>query len=130
MKTERQMFVVHTSQPPVVEVDPEAGAVYVRFKRARVARTVSRPARTMHLAVDLDAQGEVIGIEAVGVDEFRLSRLLRMADVEAPRVDLAEARFRPVPTGLRSDPLYRAKPVGRSSDASTAADHDAVLYVK
>lgn len=97
MKTERQTFVVHSSQPPVVELDPEAGAVYVRFKRARVARTVVRPARTMHLAVDLDAQGEVIGVEAVGVDEFRLGRLLRMADVQAPGVDFSEARFRPVP---------------------------------
>ena|ERR1017187_6937160 len=97
MKNERQTFVVRTSQAPVVELDAEAGAVYVRFKRAHVARTVSRPARTMHLAVDLDARGEVIGIEAVGFDEFRLARLLRMADVQAPEVDLAEARFRPVP---------------------------------
>ena len=97
MKTEQQTFVVRGAQPPVVELDPEAGAVYVRFKRARVARTVARPARFMHLAVDLDAKGEVIGIEAVGIDEFRLTTLLRMADVTAPRVDLSEARFRPVP---------------------------------
>ena len=97
MKSERQTFVVHSSQAPVVEFDPEAGAVSVRFKRARVARTVSRPARTMHLAVDLDAQGEVVGIEAVGLDEFRFGRLLRMADVQAPDVDFSEARFRSVP---------------------------------
>jgi len=96
MKTERQTFVVNTSQPPVVELDADAGAVYVRFKRARVARTVARPTRTMHLAVDLDARNAVIGIEAVGFDEFRLARLLRMAEVEAPQVDLSEARFRPV----------------------------------
>jgi antitoxin (DNA-binding transcriptional repressor) of toxin-antitoxin stability system len=29
---------------------------------------------------------------------------------------------------LADDSLYRAKAVGRSSDRSTAADHDAVLY--
>lgn len=96
MKTEHQTLVVRTTYPPVVELDADAGAVYVRFKRARVARTVSRPARSMHLAVDLDARNEVIGIEAIGFDEFRLAKLLRLADVEAPRVDLAEARFRPV----------------------------------
>lgn len=50
----------------------------------------------MHLAVDLDSRNEVIGIEAIGFDEFRLAQLLRLADVEAPQVDLAEARFRPV----------------------------------
>jgi antitoxin (DNA-binding transcriptional repressor) of toxin-antitoxin stability system len=29
---------------------------------------------------------------------------------------------------LEDDPLYRAKPLGRSTDGRTAADHDAVLY--
>jgi len=32
----------------------------------------------------------------------------------------------PVPLG--DDPLYRAEPVGRSSDGRSAAEHDAVLY--
>lgn len=32
------------------------------------------------------------------------------------------------PTALDDDPLYRAKPVGRSNDRRTAADHDALLY--
>jgi antitoxin (DNA-binding transcriptional repressor) of toxin-antitoxin stability system len=31
---------------------------------------------------------------------------------------------------LASDPLYRAKPVGRSTDGRYAADHDALLYRK
>lgn len=29
---------------------------------------------------------------------------------------------------LKSDPLYRAKALGKSTDGKTAADHDAVLY--
>ncbi len=31
---------------------------------------------------------------------------------------------------LKEDPLYRAKPVGQSSDGLTAAEHDIVLYGK
>lgn len=31
-------------------------------------------------------------------------------------------------TPLEADPLYRAKPVGRSTDGCTAADHDDLLY--
>lgn len=31
-------------------------------------------------------------------------------------------------TTLAADPLYRAEPVGRSTDGRTAADHDALLY--
>ena len=29
---------------------------------------------------------------------------------------------------LAADPLYRAEPVGHSTDGRTAADHDAILY--
>jgi prevent-host-death family protein len=29
---------------------------------------------------------------------------------------------------LAKDPLYRAKPLGRSTDGCSAADHDALLY--
>ena len=29
---------------------------------------------------------------------------------------------------LKDDPLYRAKPLGRSADGRSAADHDDVLY--
>ena len=29
---------------------------------------------------------------------------------------------------LQAEPLYRARPVGRSTDGRSAADHDAVLY--
>lgn len=31
---------------------------------------------------------------------------------------------------LESDPLYRAKPLGRSTAGKSAADHDAMLYRK
>ena len=31
-------------------------------------------------------------------------------------------------TPLEGDPLYRAKPVGRSTDGRPAAEHDDVLY--
>ncbi len=40
-----------------------------------------------------------------------------------PVDDLGEA-----PDRLESDPLYRAKAVGRSSDRRRAADHDDVIY--
>lgn len=33
-----------------------------------------------------------------------------------------------VPSDLEDDPLYRAKPLGRSADGQAAADHDTVLY--
>ena len=41
-------------------------------------------------------------------------------------VPVNEAEQSSVP--LADDPLYRARPVGRSSDGRTAADHDSLLY--
>ena len=32
------------------------------------------------------------------------------------------------PLALKADPLYHARPVGRSSDGLTSAEHDATLY--
>ncbi|MBI2946594.1 MAG: hypothetical protein HYY23_03045 [Verrucomicrobia bacterium] len=32
------------------------------------------------------------------------------------------------PGDLEDDPLYRAKPVGRSTDGRSATDHDSILY--
>jgi antitoxin (DNA-binding transcriptional repressor) of toxin-antitoxin stability system len=38
-----------------------------------------------------------------------------------------DAADQPV-SGLEEDSLYRAKPVGRSKDGRSAADHDQILY--
>lgn len=95
MKIETQKFVVKSARPPVVEFDPEAMAVYVRYKSGKVARTVERPSHTMHLAIDLDAKGEVIGIEGIGMNELVIEQLLAAARVETPRVDYSTARFVP-----------------------------------
>ena len=32
------------------------------------------------------------------------------------------------PSDLQDDPLYRAKPLGRSADGGSSADHDVLLY--
>ena len=95
MKTERQTFMVKGAPATTIEVDTQVNAVYVRFKRAAVARTVARPSSMMHLAVDLDSRGEVIGIEAVGIKEFSLSFILHKASVKAPNVDVSRARYVP-----------------------------------
>jgi uncharacterized protein YuzE len=99
MKFERHRFAVRTSTPPTIEVDTEAEAIYVRFKKGKVAKTVPRESEEMHIAVDLDSKGEVIGIEAVGMSEFTLRTILEKALVDAPEdVDYSKARY--VPSSL------------------------------
>ena len=95
MKRETQKFIVKSARPPVVEFDPEAMAAYVRYKSGKVARTIERPSTSMHLAIDLDAKGEVLGIEAIGMEELVIEQLLQAAKVETPHVDYSAARFIP-----------------------------------
>ena len=76
-------------------MDTEAAAVYVRFKRTKVVRTLARNVPRLHVAVDLDRNGEVVGVEAVGAREVQISRILRMAAVQAPNIDFANARYVP-----------------------------------
>lgn len=93
MPIERHAFTLRSATPPAVEWDSEADAVYVRFSRRPVARTVDQHAEKMNITVDLDAQGAVVGIEAIGVTRFTLRRILEAANVQAPNMDLANARF-------------------------------------
>ena len=93
MKTEKHCFQIESSTPPTVEIDTQAAAVYVRFRKTAIARTVSNSAALMHIAIDLDAKNQVVGIEAVGVQEFNLKAILRHANVHAPRVDVGKARY-------------------------------------
>lgn len=50
-------FVIHTTRAPIVEVDTEATAAYVRFSRAKVARTVPFGGSHSLAMVDLDQRG-------------------------------------------------------------------------
>ena len=93
MKKEIQKLIVQSSRPPVLEFDAEAMAVYVRFRQGKVARTVEREASSMHLAIDLNGKGEVLGIEAIGMEELVIERLLQAARVETPRIDYSRARL-------------------------------------
>jgi uncharacterized protein YuzE len=95
LKTEQHSFVIHGSGPPTIEVDSQAAAVYVRFKKTNVARTVPKVCTHMHIAIDLDAKGEVVGIEAVGITQFSINLILEKASVKAPQVDFSRARYVP-----------------------------------
>jgi len=48
-----------------------------------------------------------------------------------PAFQLIPVEDSSMPAGdLAGDPLYRAAPLGRSTDGGTAADHDRLLYAR
>lgn len=87
-------MLVQSARPPVVEIDPEGGGIYVRFTDRKVAKTLERLGREMIITVDVDRAGEIVGIEALCFDEFSLSQLLKAANVRADNIDFSKARFR------------------------------------
>ena len=88
-------FHIKSKTAPVVELDPEAMAAYVRFKDTKVAKTLDQPAENMHIAIDLDSANEVVGIEAVGFTEFSLSFLLKQVNIPRRNVDFEGMTIRP-----------------------------------
>jgi uncharacterized protein YuzE len=93
MKTDTDHITVNSVVTPTIEVDNEIGAVYVRFKQGKVARTIVRPCTAMHIAVDLDAKGGLLGIEAVGMRQIVITQILKLAAVSAPKLNLADAQI-------------------------------------
>ena len=88
-----EVLLVHSKSPPTVEIDTEASAAYVRFKRAKVAKTVRHTSKWPIITIDLDSQGEVIGVEFVGVKKFNLNYLLRLTPVKTSSRSAAQASY-------------------------------------
>ncbi len=94
MKTHHtEIIVVKCKTPPTVEIDTEASAAYVRFKRARVARTERHRVKWPIVTLDFDSHGEVIGIEFVGVKKFNLGWLLKQVPLKASSRAIDKANY-------------------------------------
>ena len=62
--------------PPVVEIDTEASATYIRLSSLPVAKTVPLSTDTLLVTADLDARDDVVGVEIIGAEEFTIDKLL------------------------------------------------------
>jgi hypothetical protein len=86
-------FIVQSNEAPVVEIDTAARAVYIRFRKGKVARTISPSARGVVAAIDIDSQERVVGLELLGVCEFGLETLLKKVPSLTVNAPIAEARY-------------------------------------
>jgi len=83
---------------PVVEIDTEAPAAYVRFSHSPVSRTVVLRDDDILSTLDLDRNGNVVGIEVVWPTELGIERLIAesRADVVLPPAAIERTRYVPV----------------------------------
>jgi uncharacterized protein YuzE len=80
-KRHKNILQVHAKNPPVVELDSAAHAAYVRFSNEKVVRTVVIDVNRCLVTADLAQNGDVIGVELVGVGEFGIEKLLEKAGI-------------------------------------------------
>jgi uncharacterized protein YuzE len=72
-------LAIRSEKPPRIEIDSKAGAAYFYFSEAEVARTEVKQADTCLVTVDFDSEGNVVGVEFVGVPAITMARLKKMA---------------------------------------------------
>lgn len=90
------IITVDSANDPSIEWDVDFRAVYIRFKSraTKVVKTLDRSRRGHTVTIDLDKNNQVIGIEAIPADVIQVDKVLKMARVEAPRVDWSRSVFK------------------------------------
>jgi len=81
------------TRPPTIEFDLSVGAWYIRFSNARIVKTVSEEKPGVIFAIDLDSKNEIVGLELIGVREFSIGLLRKIAPIDTSKVDFDKAKF-------------------------------------
>ena len=91
--TDLHGFIIPITEPPVVEIDTEATAAYIRLRAAEVARTEPFATERGLVMLDFDAAGNVVGIEIVGQQEFSIRELIKLVPVQTSEAILDRTRY-------------------------------------
>ena len=91
--TDLHGFVIPITEPPIVEIDTEATAAYIRLREAKVARTEPFGSEHGLVMLDFDAEGNVVGIEVVGQQEFSIRELIKLVPVQTTETVLDRTRY-------------------------------------
>ena len=86
-------FVIPITEPPIVEIDTEATAAYIRLREGKVACTEPFGSESGFVMLDLDAEGNVLGIEVVGQQEFGIRELIKLVPIQASEEVLNQTRY-------------------------------------
>ncbi len=91
--TELHGFIIPITEPPVVEIDTEATAAYIRLRNTLVTRTEPYASGHGLVMLDFDGNGEVVGIEIVGQQEFSIRELIKLVPVQTNESVLDRTRY-------------------------------------
>ena len=85
--------MIPITKPPVVEIDTEATAAYIRLRDTKVARTEPYKSEQGLVMLDFDADENVVGIEVVGQQEFSIRELIKQVPIVASDAVLNQTRY-------------------------------------
>jgi hypothetical protein len=80
-KNHKNIILVDSQTPPVVELDSAAHAAYVRFSNKKIHKTAVVDVRDVLVTMDLDIDAGVVGVELVGVKDFTIKALFKRAGI-------------------------------------------------
>src|ERR1700733_10879543 len=80
-----------------VEIDPASYSAYIRFKHAKIHKTLSDNRHGAILAIDVDVHGGIVGIELVGIQHLSISQIRRALPAPLREMDFENAQW--IPTG-------------------------------
>jgi Protein of unknown function (DUF2283) len=102
LEMSKNRIVMRSTTAPMLEIDPASRAVYIRFSRAKVHKTIAdkNPGAGVIITTDIDARNNLIGVEILGVKEFSLKVIRRVLPEALQNIDLESARFMPAASCL------------------------------
>ena len=89
----KSVISVASNFHPRVKIDPQCGAVYIRFNKGKIVKTVNVDSNECIVNADLNEQGNVVGIELFGITHFQIESLLKTLPYDAPDLDVSKMRF-------------------------------------
>jgi uncharacterized protein YuzE len=92
----KNIINVKSERPPVVELDSASHAAYIRFSDAKVNKTHTVDVDHCLVTMDTDDNGDVVGVELLGVVEFGVQALMTKAGISGLSPELIQ-RTRYVP---------------------------------
>jgi uncharacterized protein YuzE len=93
MSKHEYKITLDSESEPVVELDSEAKAAYIRFSKRKVVRTHPVATNGCIVTIDFDSGNEVVGVEVCGVVEVGIKKLIKKAGLSVPESMLEKAKY-------------------------------------
>lgn len=91
---ETKVIQVRSQKVPVITFDSETKAVYIKFSDNKVAKTIDDSEGNVIVTIDVDAKGNVIGVELIGIKVFTITKTVKILSKRIKDLpDLAKAQL-------------------------------------